>query len=481
MRLASSLLAAIISSNVAVAQQPLADSLATRVDAIFARFARPDSPGCALGIFQNGAITYSKGYGTANLEYGVPITPSTPFISGSVAKQFTAAAIALLVEQGRLSLDDDVRKYIPELPDYGAKITVDQLVHHMSGLRDFWALVQVADMRFDDGYAVGDVVRLAARQKHLNFPPGTEYDYSNTGYIALGLIVQRVTGKSLRDFTAEQIFGPLGMTSTHFHDDHTMLVPGRASAYSPLPEGGWRINVWNNDIVGQGGLILTVNDLLKWDENFYTGTVGGPGFLKRQLQQGKLTNGTVLSYAFGLTVGEYRGLPLVEHGGSSGGYRTIISRFPTLHTSVVALCNVTDANTTMLSHQVADIVLGSTLSGAAERPRWNADSTTATRAPAPSARELAALGGRYYSPELDATYDVSASGSVVTVKRPRGEVDTLAVTGPRTFRASGLTYRFAPDVSGKAPSFAVDIGRARGMEFNRVTDASTKPASKTKE
>jgi CubicO group peptidase (beta-lactamase class C family) len=477
MRLTISLLAA-ISLPVAASAQQLSDSMATRVDAVFARFARPDSPGCALGIFQNGVITYSKGYGSANLEYGVPITPATPFISGSVAKQFTAAAIALLVEQGRISLDDDVRKYIPELPDYGAKITVDQLVHHTSGLRDFWALVQVAGMRFDDGYTVGDVIRLAARQKHLNFPPGTEYDYSNTGYIALGLIVQRVTGKSLRDFTTEQIFGPLGMTATHFHDDHTMLVPGRASAYTPLPEGGYRINVWNNDIVGQGGLILTVNDLLKWDENFYTGKVGGPGFLKRQLQQGKLANGKTLTYAFGLTVEQYRGLPLVEHGGSSGGYRTIISRFPTAHMSVVALCNTTDANTTVLSHQVADIVLGSKLSAPAERA--TRPDTTASHAAAPTARDVSGLAGRYYSAELDATYDMSVTGTTLTAKRPRGEVDTLQAIGPQTFRAGGLTYRFAPIVAGKAPSFAVDIGRARGMQFDRVT-TSPKPASQTKE
>jgi len=471
MRLTVSIIAFAIASP-ALAQQ-LPDSMATRVDAVFARFNRPDSPCCALGIFQNGAITYSKGYGSANLEYGVAITPATPFISGSVAKQFTAAAIALLVEQGRISLDDDVRKYIPELPDYGARITIDQLVHHTSGLRDFWALVQVAGMRFDDGYTVGDVIRLAARQKHLNFPPGTEYDYSNTGYIALGLIVQRVTGKSLRDFTAEQIFGPLGMTTTHFHDDHTMLVPGRASAYTPLPEGGYRINVWNNDIVGQGGLIVTVNDLLKWDENFYTGKVGGPGFLERQLQQGKLANGTTLTYAFGLTVETYRGLRLVEHGGSSGGYRTIISRFPTAHTSVAALCNTTEANTTVLSHQVADIVLGSKLSAPAERA--TRPDTAANRVVAPAARDLSGLTGRYYSPELDATYDVSLTGTTLTAKRPRGEVDTLQVVGPRTFRAGALTYRFSPNAAGKAPSFAVDIGRARGMEFDRVTTSSDRP------
>jgi len=453
------------------AQSARPDSLASRIDSVFSRYSRRDAPGCALGVFQDGRSAYEKGYGSANLEFDAPITPTTPFISGSVAKQFTAAAIALLVEQGRLSLDDDVRKYIPELPDYGARITIDHLVHHTSGLRDFWALVQVAGMRYDDGYTVGDVLRLAARQKRLNFPPGTEYDYSNTGYVALGVVVRRVTGKSLREFAAEQIFGPLGMTSTHYHDDHTMVVPRRAAAYSPLPEGGWRVNVWNNDIVGQGGVMTTVEDLLKWDENFYTGTVGGPGFLKRQLQQGRLANGTTLSYAFGLTVSEYRGLPLVEHGGSSGGYRTVITRFPSAHTSVVALCNVSDANPTMLAHHVADIILAPkfTKPAPAPRPPAAAGASTQATAPALAAAGLAALAGRYYSEELDATYELRADGQALTVRRPRGEVDTLRAVDARTFRAGGLTYRFAPNARGASPSFAVDIGRARGMEFRRVT------------
>lgn len=459
---------AMLAATTASAQLP--DATTKQIDAVFSRFDRPDSPGCVVGVYQNGAVAYTKGYGIANLEYAVPITPKTPFISGSVAKQFTAAAIALLVEQGRISLDDDVRKYIPELPNYGTTITVDQLVHHTSGLRDFWALVQVAGMRYDDGYNAGDVIRLAARQKALNFTPGSEYDYSNTGYVSLGVIVQRVTGKSLREFAAEQIFGPLGMTNTHYHDDHTMMVPGRASAYTPLPEGGYRINVWNNDIVGQGGIMTTIEDLQKWDENFYTGKVGGPGFLKRQLQQGRLTGGRTLTYAFGLTVDQYRGLPLVEHSGSSGGYRTIISRFPGAHTSVAALCNSSDANPTALSHQVADIVLGSKFTApAASRQSPRSDTTVV--GVMRSEWNPAALAGTYYSPELDATYQVIVHDRTITVRRPRGEIDTLNVvnTATGTFRANGLTYRFAPNAGSTSPSFAVDIGRARGMAFNRVT------------
>jgi CubicO group peptidase (beta-lactamase class C family) len=226
-------------SSRAPAQSVVPDSLARRIDGVFARFT-PAGPGCAVGVFQNGKIAYAKGYGLASVEHGVPITPQTPFITGSLSKQFTAAAIALLVEQGRISLSDDVRKYVPELHDYGKRVTIDHLVHHTSGLRDFWALVDVGGMRPDDGSTVDDVVALASRQRHLNFDPGAEYNYSNTGYVLLGVVVQRVTGKSLRQFAAEQIFTPLGMTSSHYHDDHNEVVRGRASAYSPVPGGNWR-------------------------------------------------------------------------------------------------------------------------------------------------------------------------------------------------------------------------------------------------
>src|SRR6185436_14228134 len=248
------------------AQGTPADAIGRDIDAVFARYT-PDGPGCAMGVFQNGRMAFAKGYGLANIEYGVPLTPKTPMIMGSVSKQFTAAAIALLVEQGRISLDDDVHKYVPELADYGKKITINHLVHHTSGVRDFWSLVQAAGMRNDDGYAVSDILTLASRQKNLNFDPGAEYNYSNTGYVLMGIVVQRVTGKTLRQFAGEQIFGPLGMTNSHFHDNHNEPIKGRAFAYSPLKDGGWTINVWNNDIVGQGGVMTTVEDLQKWDEN----------------------------------------------------------------------------------------------------------------------------------------------------------------------------------------------------------------------
>src|SRR5688572_1106270 len=325
------------------AQAPASTSLTRQVDEIFSSFT-PNGPGCAVAVYQNAKVLLAKGYGSANLEYGVPITPSTPFIVGSVAKQFTAAAIALLVEEKRVALTDDVRKYVPELKDYGTPITIDHLVHHTSGLRDWWELVGLAGMRFDDTYAVQDVLDMTARQHGLNFKPGDRYVYSNTGYIVLGIVVQRVTGKSLREFAAERILGPLKMADSHYQDDHTQPVRGRAYAYSPAAGGRYAINVWNNDLVGQGGVMTTVLDLARWDANFETGSVGGRGFLDRQLERGKLNSGAQLDYAFGLQVGSYRGLDLVEHSGSTGGYRAVLSRFPKQRTSIAALCNVSNAS-----------------------------------------------------------------------------------------------------------------------------------------
>jgi len=455
---------AVLTGTRTSAAQSLDATSVRRIDSVFARFT-PETPGCAAGVYQNGRVVFAKGYGASNIEYGVPITPQTPFIMGSVSKQFTAAAIALLVQDGRIRLDDDVHKWVPELPDYGKKITIDHLVHHTSGLRDFWSLVDASGMRPDDGYTVADVVKLASRQRHLNFDPGAEYNYSNTGYVLLGVIVQRASGKSLREFAAERIFQPLGMTVSHFHDDHNQPVKGRAIAYSPASGGGWKINVWNNDIVGQGGLMTTLEELQKWDENFYTGTVGGRTLLSRQLERGVLNDGKQIAYAFGLEIGEYRGLPMVEHSGSTGGYRTDITRFPEQHTSVVTICNVSNADAVGLAHRTADVVLSARFTkpavAANVRAAGQPNMPTVTLTPA----ERATMTGRFYSPELDATYELRDAGDALVVVRARA-VDTLRAVDRQTFRGTGYTLRFAPTASG--PAFTLDAGRIRGIEFSRA-------------
>lgn len=445
------------------------DSLAARIDRAVGIPSTPGTPGCAVGVYSSGRVLFAKGYGYANLEYAAPITPSTPFIVGSVSKQFTAAVIALLAQQKKLSLDDDIHRFVPELPDYGRPITIRQLVHHESGLRDFWELVGLAGMRYDDGYTPEDVLALTRKQHKLNFPPGQRYMYSNTGYILLGLVVKRASGKSLREFADEEIFKPLGMTRTHFHDDHTMLVADRARSYESTGEMRWRLADWNNDLVGQGGLMTTVEDLAKWDANFETGRVGGPALPAQQLERGRLNDGSTTTYAFGLTIGDFRGLGTVEHGGSSGGYRAQITRFPSAHTTVTALCNATNAPAGRVVERVAEVVLEKELGA-------HVAAGTAAVGPRPqggeaalqlSAAERNRFAGRYYSEELEATYEIATDQGAIVLRRPRAPADTLRAIDARTLRGRVGTLRFDAGGKGGAPAFVLEAGRVQDVRFQR--------------
>lgn len=337
-----------------------------QVDKIFAKWNKPDSPGCALAVLHNGGPVYERGYGMADLEHDAAITPATPFHVASVSKQFTAAAILVLAEQGKLSLDDDVRKYIPELPDFRATIKIHHLLHHTSGLRDQWDLLQLAGWRYSlDLITDADVMSLVSRQKDLNFPPGSEYAYSNTGFTLLGQIVKRVSGLSLREFATKNIFEPLGMKNTHFRDDHAEIIKGEALGYVPTKDGMFRLSVTNFDTVGATSLYTTVEDLAKWDENFYSPKIGGSDFTLLMTRTEKLTSGKDNDYALGLVTGNYRGLPTVGHSGSDAGYRSNIIRFPQQHFSVVSLCN-TPANPAVLNRAVADLYLTADFKEAAQ-------------------------------------------------------------------------------------------------------------------
>src|SRR3984885_2179116 len=362
-----------------------------KVDEIFAKWDRTDSPGCALSVMQGGKIIYKHAYGMANLDHDVILTTDTPFHVASISKQFTAASIVLLEQDGKLSFDDDVHKYIPELPDFGAKITIRNLLHHTSGLRDQWDLLDLAGWRYSlDLITNDDVMSVVVRQKALNFAPGSEYSYSNTGFTLLGEIVKRVSGKTLREFTTERIFVPLGMKDTHFRDDHAEIIKHQAYGYS-RDKGRWELSVTNFDTVGATSLFTTVEDLALWDENFYTHKVGGPHFTETMLHHDALTSGESNPYAFGLVTGKYRGLDTVEHSGSDAGYRADLLRFPQQHFSVAALCNAGDSGPSTLTQKVADVLLAGELkepSGSAgkEKPEFIT----------PSQEQLTPKVGYYY-------------------------------------------------------------------------------------
>ena len=386
--------------------QALAPEMAKQVDKVFAKWDRADSPGCALGVYRGGQIVYKRGYGMEDLNEDVHITPGTVFHVASMSKQFTAASIVLLAQQGKLSLDDDVRKYIPELPDFGQKITIRNLVHHTSGLRDQWALLELAGWRYSKDLITNeDVMSVMTRQKDLNFKPGERHVYCNTGYTLMGLIVKRVSGMNLREFTTKNIFEPLGMTHTHFRDDHAEIIKHDAVGYEQEPGKPFEISITNFDTVGATSLHTTVEDLQKWDENFYHPKVGGEAFVRQMLERGKLNNGEQLDYAFGLVLEKYKGLPTVGHGGADAGYRSDMTRFPEQHFSVAVLCNSAETFPGALGQQVADIVLAKEIKAAEAAAPAKEAVAKSSGTPAPVAltpEQMAGFTGLYWNREDDA-------------------------------------------------------------------------------
>jgi CubicO group peptidase (beta-lactamase class C family) len=339
------------------------DSVTRAVDRVFDSFRSTDSPGCAVAVSRNGAVVLERAYGMANLETATPIQPSSIFHVASVSKQFTAAAILLLERDGKLSLDDDIRRHLPEMPDYGVPITIRHLLTHTSGLRDQWELLSIARGRFEENRITeADVMDIVPRQTALNFRPGAEYVYSNTGYTLAGVIVRRVSGKSLREFAHERMFAPLGMTSTHFHDDYTMLVRSRTSAYAP--RGGaerWRVSIPNYDTYGATSLFTTVGDLLTWEANFDRPTVGDSAMVARMEVRTPLTSGDTSNYGLGVISSRYRGARVVDHTGGDAGYRSYLGRLPDHALAIAIACNAATANTTQLARGVTDAFIGSSL------------------------------------------------------------------------------------------------------------------------
>ncbi len=442
------------------------DSIPGRIDRVFARWDRVNSPGCAIGVSRDGEMVYQRGYGMSNLEHAIAITPPSIFHVASISKQFTAFSILLLEQDGKLSVDDDVRKYIPELPSYGKTITIDHLLHHTSGLRDQWDLLGLADWREDDLITEDDVLRVVTRQKELNFEPGAEYLYSNTGYTLLAIIVKRVSGKSLRDFADERIFRPLGMNATHFHDDHSMIVPGRTQAYEPRRGGGWRISIPVFDTYGATSLFTTIGDLLAWEQNFADTKVGGPALIAKLTTTGVLTDGTPISYARGVVVGKYRGLATVGHSGADAGYRADVVRFPDQRLAVAALCNLANIDPGELTRRVAEVYLGGEM---------RSDSTgTAPKSIAISARELSRYAGVYRNSRTDDVWRFQVRGDTLVLQIGGGI--SLTPVGADRFVGPGgaeLTFTGQPNAVGR---LRLVVAGERPREFERL--GPSKPSAR---
>ena len=347
----------LVSAVAPVAAQTPQSPLDARVDEVFRQYASTTTPGCAIGVAQQGRVLLERAYGMADLERGVALTPASILEAGSVSKQFTAAAVLLLARDGKLSLDDPVRRWVPEVPDFGQPLTLRHLLNHTSGLRDWGSIAGIAGWpRNTRAIDHTQVLQIISRMRELNFPPGTEYEYSNSNYNLLAIVAERASGESLPAFTRRRIFVPLGMTSTSWRDDAMRIVRGRALSYDK-DSSGWRGERAIENIYGNCCLLTTVGDMLRWNAAFDSTRLGGAGLRAEQERRGVLTNGQSISYAAGLFLGTYRGQPYVSHTGATSGYRAYAVRYPDAGVSVAVLCNAGDADPEAMGDSVAGAVL----------------------------------------------------------------------------------------------------------------------------
>ena len=336
--------------------QNLPDSVIRKIDSVFNRYTTT-TPGCAVAIVKNQEIVFKKGYGMANLEYNVPITPSSIFHIASESKQYVAFCMLLLEQQGKLSIDDDIRKHLDYIPDFGRKITIRHLIHHTSGLRDQWQLLANAGWQLDDVITQEHIIKLVSKQKGLNFDPGEEHLYCNTGFTLMAEIVKKASGLSLREYTDKYIFKPLDMNNTHFHDNYREIVPNRTYSYSPKTAGEYQHSVLSYSTVGATSLFTTVEDEAKWLLNYEHGKVGGKDLVEKMYSQGILNNGKKLTYAFAINIGEYKGSKEIGHGGGDAGFRTYATRFPEQQLGIVVFSNLSSFFSYGMAMQVADLLL----------------------------------------------------------------------------------------------------------------------------
>ena len=414
---------------------------AKKIDALFAEYDKADSPGCALGIIKDGELIYQRGYGMADLEKGEAIDPlKSRFYIASVSKQFTAACILLLAARGQLSLEDDIRDYFPELPDYGQTIKLRHLMHHTSGLRCYMDLWWIAGRSFTGPLSNEDGMELLLRQEQLDFAPGTRYVYCNSGYKLFAELIPRLTGLTLRQFAEREIFKPLCMRDTFFDDDNA-AIEHRVVSYRPGVDEGFKQQDKNFTIVGSGGMVTTIGDLYRWDQNFYTGQVGGAELIEQMQTRGQFDDGREHFYAAGLFMREYKGLPIVHHSGNMLGFSTFIGRFPEQRLSVILLGNLNTFNSWAKAGEVFDSHL-------ADQYR------------------LRQFVGVYYSERLQAILHIVSCAGNLFVWRGVERLE-LSTTDTDQFQAKETTFQFERGAAGQVVACVVSTGRAREIRFEK--------------
>ena len=436
-----------------------AQDLSSRADSILRTFVGSDAPGCAVAIDRAGMPAYRGAFGLAELEYRVPNTIATIFEAGSVSKQFTAAAVLLLEARGKLSLDDAVQRWFPELPTYQWPVTIRHLMLHTSGMRDWGSVIGLSGWpRWTASYTHDDALEIIARQRGLNYQPGTAFGYTNTGYNLMAMLVERASGQSLAEFSRREFFEPLGMTHTSWRDDYSRVVPGRAQAYARR-DGEWHLDMPFENVYGNGGLLTTVDDLLRWTAALAQGRLSTPDVSAAMRTTGHFNDGRPVHYGGGIYLSPIRGVPSFNHSGSTAGYRAMLSHFPEQQLSAAVLCNRADANAAALN-----VALLSHTLPFAEAPASMPMAVTPTyRA---DAMRHADYVGMWRSDEVDDVLQIVARGDSLFVEPRTGQRRHLRATGVDGFAAPGaMTLQFERDGGGRVTRLLVTVPRVNAMPY----------------
>ncbi len=415
------------------------------IDDLFSQWDEEGSPGCAVGIYHEDEIIYENGYGEANLDYGIPNKPGTVFYIGSVSKHFAAAAIAILADKEKIDLDEDINEYIEEMPEYDETIRIKDLVYHTSGIYDLYSLLSLAGINVENVLSLQDKVDLISSQSTLNFEPGSDYMYSNSGYTLMNKVIKEASGKTLPEFTDAYIFEPLGMEDTHFHDDRTKIVPRRALSYQPDGDGFSLSYINNFEGVGPGGLYTTIEDMLKWDSNFYDNQIEeSPNFYDIMHTPGVLSDGDTLDYAFALNLDEHKGQKRYGHGGSFMGFRADYRRFPEHHFSTAVFCNLGNINPGNITEQIADIYLVEAFE-----------------------EYLEEFAGTYHNSDMEVDYEVKVKEGNLYLDRDASPSGEMSYSDTDEYNIGGWSFEFTRDDNGEIDGFKASSARAQDLIFER--------------
>lgn len=415
----------------------------SEIDAIFSSYDNTTG-GCVVGIADRGELIFSGGYGMANLDYGIPLEPDSRLMIASISKQFAAAAMLMMEQEGYLDLDEDIRTYIPEMPEFDEPVTTRMLIHHTSGLRDYFNLLSLKEMGLDPTFTYDEAIEMLSSQQALNFRPGTQHLYSNSGYFLMSVIVKNLTDMSMREYTDKHFFQPLGMESTHFHDDLEMNVPNRAMSYRPGPDGPGQFYRDNIDRVGDRALFTTIEDFAKWEANFIENRTNLENFTEKMTRKGVFRNGREHNYAAGLRINSYRTLDTVGHGGNYMGFRSSYVRFPEQELGIMVFCNMSNISPAPYANQLADLFLMKEFEEIFEEYK-----------------------GLYRNDGFNRNYEIIMDDGDLYLKKGLRDKERLVWRNNDRFSAGSWDVRFQRNDDDEIEGFTVETGRTGRVTFER--------------